>query len=156
MRMMLQKYQQGLEWRKSDIEWFIPQPTFQSHMRPCLGIGWFVLYSSFSAVTSGKVKMKFELFRRTPIVFSNLPMKRIWGGKNKEMALLLNVSALLGGDCGPCSGADNSDRHAIPKLHPSQNKTKYVQYSTNDARTILPKSISLLPLHKVYHIGNLH
>ena len=61
------------------------------------------------------------------------------------MALLLNVSALLGGDCGPCSGADNSDQHAIPKLHPSQNKTKYVQYSTNDARTILPKSISLLP-----------
>ena len=41
------------------------------------------------------------------------------------MALLLNVSALLGGDCGPCSGADNSDQHAIPKLHPSQNKTKY-------------------------------
>ena len=51
MRIMLQKYQQGLEWRKSDFGWFIPQPTFQSHMGT-LSRHWMVcsLLFTFSAV----------------------------------------------------------------------------------------------------------
>ena len=42
MGIMLQKYQQGLEWKKSDIGRFGPHKVIWG---PCLGIGLFVLYS---------------------------------------------------------------------------------------------------------------
>ena len=152
MRVMLQKYQQGLEWRKSDTGRFGPHKVIWG---PCLGIGWFVLYSLRSLqLASGKVKMKFELFRRTPIVLAICRWKEYEEEKIKKwhccwMCRLFLVATAALAVAPIIVTSMQFQNYTHHKIKPNTIQYKWCQnHSAEKYFTVAS--------HKVYHIGNLH